>query len=200
MYIYLDESGDLGFDFSRVKTTAKFVVTLLCCHSPHARKDIEKAVRRTLKHLNKPRGKTRTIEELKGTSTNLETKCYFFRQIRRDDWKIYTIVLNKAKVDETLRTKRSRPRLYNYLARLILEKLPLESTDSNVHLIVDRSKNRAEIRDFNQYLKSQIEARLPLNTGFFIEHLTSHESKGLQAVDLFCWGVYRKYSVRDYDW
>ena len=26
MYIYLDESGDLGFDFRKAKTTHKFVI------------------------------------------------------------------------------------------------------------------------------------------------------------------------------
>jgi len=29
--IYLDESGDLGFDFSKAKTTSTFIITLLVC-------------------------------------------------------------------------------------------------------------------------------------------------------------------------
>ncbi len=49
MFIYLDESGDLGFDFEKRKTTKKFVITLLVCNSDAARKELDKAVRCTLK-------------------------------------------------------------------------------------------------------------------------------------------------------
>jgi len=56
------------------------------------------------------------------------------------------------------------------------------------------------VRDFNQYLVNQLEALLPLNTDLNILHLTSQESTGLQAVDLFCWGVFRKYENNDIEW
>jgi len=71
---------------------------------------------------------------------------------------------------------------------------------NNVRLIVDRSKNRSEIKDFNQYVQNHIEGLMPLNTAFHIEHLNSQEDYGLQAVDLFCWGIYRKFEFNDDDW
>jgi len=43
---------------------------------------------------------------------------------------------------------------------------------------VDRSKNKKEIKDFNQYLFNQMEALLPLNTTFYVSHLRSQESTG----------------------
>jgi len=33
MIIFLDESGDLGFDFNKPKTSCKFVITLLVCQN-----------------------------------------------------------------------------------------------------------------------------------------------------------------------
>jgi hypothetical protein len=33
-----------------------------------------------------------------------------------------------------------------------------------------------------------------------IEHETSHCNTGLQAVDLFCWGIFRKYALSDVKW
>src|SRR4030042_852882 len=137
MFIYLDESGDLGFDFSKKKTTRKFVVTALVCFSQATERDFRKAKRRTLK---------------------------------------------------------------NFLARSLMEKLPLSQTVANVRLIIDRSKNRDDIKDFNQYVENQLQAMLPLNTGLTIEHLTSHERAGLQAVDLFCWGIARTYEHDDLAW
>ena len=198
MYIYLDESGDLGFDFSRKKTTNFFVVTLLVCENQDAIKEFEKAVKRTLK--NKLNRKNYSVHELKGTKTELGVKQYFYKQIKDDSWQIYTLVLNKKRVSLDLRSKNAKSRLYNYVSRLLLEKLPLGTTFSNVRLVVDRSKNTKEILDFNNYLKSQLEALLPLNTSFRIEHLTSQEMAGLQAVDLFCWGIFRKYELNDCLW
>ena len=32
MFIFLDESGDLGFDFDKAKTSRYFVITLLVCN------------------------------------------------------------------------------------------------------------------------------------------------------------------------
>jgi len=200
MYIYLDESGDLGFDFKKKKTTKKFVITLLLCRSEISRKDFQKAVRRTLKKLNIRKTKKRTITELKGTKTAIKIKEYFFRKLKRNDWEIYTVVLNKERVYPNLQTKAGKKKLYNFLARFILEKLPLRSVFTNVRLVVDKSKNREEIRDFNQYMENHLQGLLPLNTGFEVDHLSSENNAGLQAVDLFCWGIFRKYEFGDDDW
>ncbi len=201
MFIYLDESGDLGFDFSKRKTTRKFIITILVCNSDAARKEFGKAVRRTLKNkLNRKKNKPRLITELKGTNTTLKIKQYFFRNIKSDDWAIYALALNKSRVEAPLRTKTGKKKLYNFLSRFLLEKLPLSNTEQNVEMVVDRSKNRKETRDFNQYLFNQVEALLPLNTAFDISHLSSVESTPLQAVDLFCWGIFRKYERDDRAW
>ncbi|MCP4254020.1 MAG: DUF3800 domain-containing protein [Candidatus Scalindua sp.] len=81
-----------------------------------------------------------------------------------------------------------------------MEELDLSKAQRNVELIVDRCKNKEEVRDFNQYLINQLEALLPLNTDLNILHLTSQESTGLQAVDLFSWGIFRKYENSDIEW
>jgi len=201
MLIYLDESGDLGFDFTKPKTTKKFVITLLVCDSNEVSAAFRMAVRRTLKNkINRIKNRAKWLTELKGTNTSIETKKYFFKQIKKQGWQLYSVVLNKSRVEKHLQTIKGQNKLYNFLARFLIEKLPLRQTFTNVRLIVDRSKNKNEIQDFNQYLKNQIEALLPLNTALSVEHLNSKESTGLQAVDLFCWGVARKYELSDSHW
>jgi hypothetical protein len=201
MFIFLDESGDLGFDFNKKKTTKKFVITLLVCTSDKARTEFTKAVRRTLKNkLNRKKKKSRQVIELKGTKTTFEVKKYFLRTIKSNRWGIYALILNKARVESHLQTKVGKKKLYNFLARFLVGKLNLSKVKRNVELVVDRSKNKEEIRDFNQYLINQLEALLPLNTDLNISHLTSQESAGLQAVDMFCWGIARKYEQNDRDW
>ncbi len=104
------------------------------------------------------------------------------------------MVLNKGRVYEHLTSKPGRKKLYNYLAKFLLDHVDLNSESSAVTLIVDKCKNKEEIEDFNQYLGNQLEARLPLNIPLNIYHEDSRANAGLQAVDLFCWGVYRCFS------
>lgn len=201
MFIYLDESGDLGFDFQKRKTTGKFIITLLVCNAEPARREFDKAVRRTLKNkLNRKKKNSRLVSELKGTGTNIDVKKYFFRNIKNDEWSIYALILNKSRVESHLQTRIGKKKLYNFLARFLMEQLNLSNVQRNVELIVDRCKNKEEVRDFNQYLVNQLEALLPLNTNLNILHLTSQESTGLQAVDLFSWGIFRKYENNDIEW
>jgi hypothetical protein len=49
MFIYLDESGDLGFDFTKQGTSRFFIITLLVIHSNEVNKKILKIVERTIK-------------------------------------------------------------------------------------------------------------------------------------------------------
>ncbi len=173
----------------------------MVCKSEKSRKEFNKAVRRTLKNkLNNKKNKSRFVAELKGTNTTNDIKKYFFRNIKSSNWAIYTLALNKARVQTHLQTRVGKKKLYNFLARFLMDKLNLTNVKRNVELVVDRSKNKDEIKDFNQYIINQLEALLPLNTKLNIAHLTSQESSGLQAVDLFCWGIFRKYEKNDLEW
>jgi hypothetical protein len=50
MEIYLDESGDMGFDFEASQPSRYFVITLLVCENLSASQMIQRAVRNTLKN------------------------------------------------------------------------------------------------------------------------------------------------------
>lgn len=82
MIIFLDESGDLGFDFNKPMTSRKFVITLLVCDGKGVIDSLRKAVRRTLKNkLNRNKSGNRVAQELKGAKTTLAIKKYFFRNL-----------------------------------------------------------------------------------------------------------------------
>jgi len=201
LIIFLDESGDLGFDFSKAKTSKKFVITLLVCDDKTTTDIFRKAARRTLKNkLNRKKSGCRIVQELKGTKTTPAIKNYFFRILPKSGWRIYSVVLNKQRVNENLKMAQAKKKLYNFLARFIIEKIDLKNASPAVTLILDRSKNKEEIKDFNVYVENQLEALLPLNIPLNIYHEPSHENPGLQAVDLFCWGIFRKYEAGDTEW
>lgn len=201
MFIYLDESGDLGFDFSKRGTSRNFIITLLVCDNQAAIKAIKKAFDRTLK--NKLKGKSKKDKrgkELKGSSTAIDIKRYFYRQISCQDWRLYAVILDKTSVNPELHKPKNQTRIYKVLSRFVIDKIDFEGISANVRLIVDRTKNSGKIQEFNRYIQDNVEGKLPLNTSFRVEHLKSHEEIGLQVVDLFCWGIARKYARGDLKW
>lgn len=198
--IYLDESGDLGFDGSKPKASEYFVITLLVCENLKTAKDIKTAVSRTLRNkLNNKKHKRREVHELKGTSTTLAIKKYFYSQLPESGWTLYCLSLNKKRVAPHLQTKAGKKKLYNFLSRLLVEKIPLGTTVRTINLVVDKCKNLEEQKDFNSYLVNRLES-LDLDIRIDINHESSHGNAGLQAVDLFCWGVNRKVSKKDTSW
>lgn len=177
-----------------------FVITLLVCDNNTVVKQISKAVQRTLKNkVNASRQSSVLRHELKGTNTTLAVKAYFQRQMPPTGWRVYSITLHKQDDDMNQWAKEDKPRLYNRLANQLMQKaLPFHAGEE-IHLIVDRSKSRSEIQDFNAYTTNQLQGIMPLSTPMFIVHENSQRHSALQAVDLFCYGIARK-AYGDHAW
>jgi hypothetical protein len=191
--IFLDESGDLGFD--KAGSSSYFVVTLLVCHSQEAAVHIRKAVDRTLKNKLRRGNPKSHPSELKGSKTEDEILSYFFRQLPADGFHLYAVILNKERVYGHLRTKQGRKKLYNFMAKFVIQKVDVRRwVQERVLLIVDRSKRTDEIADFNEYLATYLNGELPAETPTDIQHEDSKKEKGLQAVDVFCNAIFRKYT------
>lgn len=123
MFIFLDESGDLGFDPNK-NNSRHFTITLLVCEDKLVQDQIKKAVQRTIKNkINHKAKKKRIVEELKGTGTSLEVKKYFYERMPEKGWSIYSITVIKANVYQQLATPQGKKKLYNYLTKQIITKL-----------------------------------------------------------------------------
>lgn len=103
VYLYLDESGDLGFDFFAKKPSKYFTVTVMLVQGIENRKKIAKAVKRTLQNKF-PKQKT----ELKGSKQSIEIKRYFYRHVESVSFEIYALTLNKRRVYDYLSQKKDR--------------------------------------------------------------------------------------------
>lgn len=200
--IYLDEAGDLGFTKLNQGSSSYFVVTLLVSEDYQVTQNIKQAVIRTLKNkLNHKKNKIRRVNELKGSATTFAIKKYFFQQLPENGWQLYTVILNKNRVLPHLQNKLGKKKLYNFLAKFLIEKIEFPLTLSAINLVVDKCKNTTEIKDFNAYVVNQLQASLPhLSVRFDINHEASYKIHELQAVDLFCWGIARKESHKDKEW
>lgn len=196
-YLYLDESGDLGFDFVNKKPSRFFTVCILATSHRESFIKIGQAVRKTLIcKLN--RHKKQLAYELKGRNTTIEVKQYFWRQIKDCKFGIYAISLNKRRIYENL--IRQKERIYNFISRQVLDQIPFKRASTRVQMVIDKSKTKPEIMEFNSYIFRQLEGRLNPQIPVNIDHLSSQKDVLLQATDLFAWGIFRKYERKDQIW
>lgn len=194
-YLYLDESGDLGFDFVNKKPSKFFTVAILLVKGQNNRL-LTKAVKQTLKR--KFKRKTNKVIELKGSKCPLTIKHYFYNLIKNIDFEIYSITLNKRRVYETL--SREKERVYNYVARLVFDQVFHIPPTERVEIIIDKSKTKRNVYEFNKYILRQIDSKVDPFVPLNISHNDSQNTLGLQAVDLFCWGIFRQYERKDVEW
>lgn len=199
LYLYLDESGDLGFDFVNKKPSKVFVVTILAVKGHDANRKLINGVKKTLRRKLNPKNKRkRMVDELKGTKTTNEVKEYFYHQIKDLEFSIYALVLNKRRIFTYLMKEKSR--VYNFIARTVLDQIPYENAEMKVELTIDKSKSKPEIVEFNGYLRRQLESRIDPAVPLNIYHADSKDHFALQAVDLFSYAVFEKYERRKEAW
>jgi hypothetical protein len=128
----------------------------------------------------------------------MEMKEYFFQQVQDIDFWLYAIVLNKRRVLEYL--VREKSRVYNFIARSVLDRVPFEEAKIKVELTIDKSKSKPEIMEFNNYIRRQIESRIDPVVPLNIYHVDSKEHCGLQAVDMFSYAIFEKYERKRLEW
>ena len=194
MYVYLDESGDLGF--AKTGASHHFVITLLVTCNPYR-------VRRCIKRIRmrKLKKRLKDLPEIKANNSDRITRKRILRDLSKEDIEIHIVVLDKKTVYDYLREKKDI--LYNYICGLILTDISVHHhKHKRIHIVIDkRSKKRMIREDLDRYLKQKINQKAP-EKYFFppsieISHLDSRTDAGLQAVDFVSWSIFRKYESND---
>ena len=192
-YIFLDESGDLGFNFKKMGTSNFFIVTFLFI--PGSSRPIEKIVRKTHSELRKKR--KRKIGVLHAVNERPVTRQRLLRRLTEKECNVMTIYLNKKKVYTKLQDEKQV--LYNYVTNILLDRvyskkyLPL---DQKIELIASkRETNKFLNQNFTDYLNRQITNNHQRVINIKIK--TPAEDKCLQVVDFVCWSMFRKYERSD---
>jgi arsenate reductase-like glutaredoxin family protein len=191
-YILLDESGNLGFDFTKKGTTDYFLITFLFCEH---KRPIEKCVKKTYATLRKQHKKQGKI--LHAYAENRITRHRLLKCLSNKECSVLVIYLNKKKVYTKLQEEKAV--LYNYVTNILLDRIftkRLIPFDQEVVLIASKRETNVFLNEnFKNYLKNQA-----LNTHkvkLHIEIKTPFEDKALQAVDFISWAIFRKYEYKD---
>lgn len=189
-FIFMDESGDLGFG---KKSSKWFMFTLVASNDKRALDRVTKKVWRPLKKKHQKLG------ELHAYHANSVTRMRMLRKLNEvDDLKILCIVLNKQKVYVDLQNQKNY--LYNYTANILLDRLHQKGflQNGNVELYVDRKDTKKSLTEnFTNYLESSMTKR---GQKMQVTLHASHENRSLQAVDFISWAVFRKYERGDFEY
>lgn len=190
-YIFMDESGDLGFDFRKKGTTSYFLITFLFTKN---KRSIEKCVKKVHAGLRK---KYKKVGVLHAYTEEPVTRKRLLSLLNERDCKIMTILLNKRKVYTKLQDE--KPVLYNYVTNILLDRIfskKLLQSDDSIEIVASRKEtNKFLNQNFKSYLRLQLAEHHNIKVAISIK--TPSEEKTLQAVDFVSWAIFRKYENKD---
>ncbi|MFC1659769.1 DUF3800 domain-containing protein [Pseudomonadota bacterium] len=189
----MDESGDLGFNFKKSKTTKNFIVTFLFTENKRV---IEKAVRKTFrsfpeKDRHKHCGVLHAFEERPKNNRKLLKYLTDSGKFR-----IMVIKLNKNRIHVDFENQPNY--LYASVVNILIDRIitnNLISSADTIHFIASQKDTNKFLNGwFKEYLNSRIKPKHP---SFNISVKKPAEEKCLQAVDCISWSLFRKYEHSD---
>lgn len=181
IYIYLDESGDLGFD---EKSSNHIVIALLITKNPL---NVERCIKRI--RQRKLKKKLKELPEIKFNKSNDFIRENTLLCLTKEHIELAYIVLDKDRVSPSRQNHKQK--IYNFITSQLMRSLPYENT-TKLKLIVDKRISNKVIRtDFDQYVREK--------TGFQVDisHENSEYNKCLQATDFIAGAIFRKYESGD---
>ncbi len=183
-FIYLDESGDLGFN----KGSSKFFVICFIAMDSQTNLILKRKIRAI-----KQKYKIKKNVEIKGNTSSHPFRIDILSKICSLPIEIYSITVNKQGIYKSLREDTNI--LYNYMTNLILVPYIEQKKIDNLCVIADLRINKiSKGMRFGNYLKYKILYENGLhNMKLDINYLDSFSSNGLQAVDFVASGLFKKY-------
>lgn len=193
-YIFLDESGDLGFDFEKKKTSKYFIITFLFSKN---KKILESIVKKIFKGFTKTelRSHAGILHAFKEQPKTRQKLLRMFSEKMAGD--VIVITLNKKKVYTNLRDEKQI--LYNYVANILLDRVftkKLIPPGETVEIIASRREtNKFLNANFKNYIENKTMSKH--RSKIKIEIKSHASEKSLQIVDMLSWSIFRKYEYRD---
>lgn len=185
LYVYLDESGDLGFSGGGSKY---FTIAFLLTENPI---EIKRVVRKV-----KQKYKIPINVELKANTTRKKIRIDLLNRLSKLEIEIQSITVKKKNVDTKLRKDPNI--LYNYMVGLsLVEKIArLEPQIIKAIIIVDKRTISVEYGfKLNEYLKYKVwYEKEKKDIDLEIHHFESHNVYGLQAIDIIANTIFKKYN------
>lgn len=193
-YIFMDESGDLGFNFKKKKTSRYFIMTFVFTAEKIL---IDRIVNKIFKGFSEKEIKSHNgvLHAYKEKDKTIKKLLNLI--VYRSKAKIIIIYFDKSKVYTKLDDQKHI--LYNILTNMLIDRLyesRLVPSNKTVRIIASRRETSKFLNsNFKSYLKNHAKGKH--NFDIQIDILPSYAEKGLQVADLISWSIFRKYEYGD---
>jgi len=187
-YIYLDESGDMGFDFAKSSTSSYFSIAFLILHE---QRPVISLVKRVFTSLPKAVVR-RSNGMLHSYYEKPITRERLLRGLAKKDIKIASMRLNKRKV---LLTEHQSELYANIVITLInrLYKDGIINDREDITLVASRMHTSKSLNTkFDENVTTQTTGKK-----FSVNIVKPSDDKCLQAVDFVSWALWQKYENCD---
>ncbi|MBU0536238.1 MAG: DUF3800 domain-containing protein [Nanoarchaeota archaeon] len=188
-YIYIDESGDLGFS---KQSSLYFVISCIKIDDDKSHIKLSRIPKRIRqRRLSKKHQKT---PELKFTNSSKLIREQFLNRINKIDLEIYSLIIKKEYTQERL--KDNLPVLYNYLIKILLEK-PLRKISNKkiLNICLDKCMSKKQCENFENYVKTEFLSTFNEIPQLNIIHESSQNNPCLQVIDFICGSFGYKYNT-----
>lgn len=190
-YIYIDESGDLGFT---LRSSDYFVIVAVKLTDEKT----NTSYCRILKKVRERGLKKKFMEtgELKFSNSSDYIRKAFLQRVAKFNLSIYALIIRKefTKIDlrENVRV------LYNYLVKILLEKVLIEVNKKEKLIIcIDKCIPFSKIENFETYIQTEFLSIYSVLPKFSINHESSVQNEGLQVTDFVCGAFGYKYNTKN---
>jgi len=184
MVVYLDESGDLGFD-GKTGSSKYLIITLLFVQTSRL---IRHTVKKARKDLNIP-----GHIEIRGYNLFPSKRKEILKRLSDHEFPIYSIIVKKANVYP--RSSAEPDRFYNFIVKEILrqgvDELRITSSDHLTLVADDKTRKKFWGLDFLPYLERQF-SDINLKV-----HTEDSRAAGTGAVDVVSYAIQRLYERND---
>jgi hypothetical protein len=183
-YLYIDESGDLGYKGSKYLVISAILIR-------QNNKTLDKIVKTVRKKFFKEIKKNK---ELKATESSININKYIINALNKTDSEIFSVILKKESRYK-LDYNEDKNKLYDLVASEIAKQIAIQD---HLKIIIDLSKKQSEIRNFNRRFESKLNNKN--NFRIKIHHGHSHSYRGLQIADCIAWSYFQQFENNNDDY
>jgi hypothetical protein len=200
-YIYLDESGDLGWNFSGPYTkggsSRYFTICglVVCAQDKHRPERVMKKLREYCEKKHDiliPVGDEIKSTDLSGDSKGKFCEILLAEASKSKFFKVFSITVNKEKVATASIFRNDTNTLYNYMTKVgIIEKVA--EIDKLVLFADQRITSTDAKYAFDTYLKTELAGTFNSNATLEIHHKSSHSCRKIQCADIITNLIWRSH-------
>ncbi len=191
MFVYIDETGDLGFSS---KSSKYFILVGVVVESNENRK-YENTIKKVLSR-NKPKVKE---GEIKFNNSKKDFRIKVLKEVKKRNIKIYYVYLEKKNfVRKNLSFSEIYFSMTKNLIEVIFSNIDFRKENKNrVDIFIDKSMRKKQLEKFKEELKDYLK-NFQVKTK--THHLDSHNNKGLSVTDFVCGSIGKKYNKKEIEY